>query len=118
VRRDLEWLLNTRCALPDLDEDHDALQASVYTYGLPDFSSFGAGAARTRSKLVRALRRAIASFEPRLSSVEVALIENEGEKHILRFLISGLLHMEPTSEPVVFDTQLDVSKGAYSVQED
>jgi type VI secretion system protein ImpF len=33
----------------------------------------------------------------------------------LRFRISALLVVDPVSEPVTFDTYLDVTRGAYAV---
>src|ERR1700694_5500950 len=39
LRRDLEWLMNTRRVIDDLPESCTELQRSVYHYGLPDISS-------------------------------------------------------------------------------
>lgn len=37
LRRDLEWLLNTRRIAVPLDESETELANSLYNYGLPDF---------------------------------------------------------------------------------
>jgi type VI secretion system protein ImpF len=117
VRRDLEWLLNSRCAILDLGEEYEALEQSVYTYGLPDFSAYGSMQAKTR--LLRAVRRAIEVFEPRLMNIEVSIIDDPVSKQerIMRFLITGLLRMDPAPEQVAFDTRLEMINSEYSVQE-
>lgn len=118
VRRDLEWLLNTRCSPLQLGEEYEALESSVYRYGLPDFTAYGSTQARTR--LLRALRRAIEVFEPRLMNIEVSILEDAyaKEDRMLRFLIAGLLRMDPAPEQVAFDTRLEMISGKYKVRED
>src|SRR5690348_3586410 len=51
VQRDLEWLLNSRRIFLDPDENLKELNRSVYVYGLPDFSNYGAASAPDRAKL-------------------------------------------------------------------
>ena len=51
--------------------------------------------------------------------VKVSLIETDDEgRRQLRFLIEGLLRMEPNPEQVVFDTVLEISSGEYHVKGD
>src|SRR5262245_1792488 len=99
VRRDLEWLLNTRCII-DVGEEFEEIKSSVYTYGLPDFTSFGFGSKQTALRVRLALEQAIATFEPRLKNVTVTPVatEKEEEKRILRFLIAGVLRIEPAPD--------------------
>lgn len=116
LRRDLEWLLNTRAFPEELDEDLEETGASVFTYGLPDFSSMAAGSKQTRTRLERSLQRALEVFEPRLINVTVKAVEGDDkEKRTIRFLISGWLHMSPAPLQVSFDTRLQLARGEYRV---
>jgi type VI secretion system protein ImpF len=117
VRRDLEWLLNTRYSVLDLGEEYEALEQSIYTYGLPDFSAYGS--MQARSRLLRAVRRAIELFEPRLMNIEVSIIDDPAAKQdrVMRFLITGLLRMDPAPEQVAFDTRLEMINSEYRVLE-
>jgi type VI secretion system protein ImpF len=119
VRRDLEWLLNTRSFPEELGEELEQVNASIVTYGLPDFSAYAAGSAQARLRLERALRRALETFEPRLVHVTVTTVDTaETDRRVLRFLISGLLRMDPAPEQVSFDTRLELSRGEYKVTGD
>jgi type VI secretion system protein ImpF len=119
VRRDLEWLLNTRRPSEDLPDGASELEHSVYWYGLPELSSMTMNSSRGRADLIRAIQTAIATFEPRLSNVKVSLVgESETDTPQLRFMIDALLRMEPVSERVSFDTVLEVIEGQYRVRGD
>src|SRR5262249_38203321 len=89
VRRDLEWLLNTRCLFDDLADEFDEVKSSVYMYGLPDFSSHGFGAKQTALRVRLALEQTLETFEPQLINVTVTPItsQKKEERRILRFLI-------------------------------
>jgi type VI secretion system protein ImpF len=116
VRRDLEWLLNTRCTPEVPTEAFDEVRKSVYCYGLPDFSSYTIGSTSDRATLLRFLKGAIEIFEPRLSNVTVAINPDaEKEKRVLRFVIAGLLHMDPAPEQVAYDSVLELSRNEYKV---
>ncbi len=109
VQRDLEWLLNSRRVFIEPDENLKELNRSVYVYGLPDFSNYGAASAPDRAKLLRQIMTAIKLFEPRLLNVRLVPIESD-ETGIqeLRFRIEGLLAMDPAPEPVSFDTVVEL----------
>src|ERR1700675_4615965 len=68
VRRDLEWLLNTRRIADLPDESLKEVNRSTYTYGLPDLSSVSVGSSGDRNRLVRNLLATINLFEPRLAN--------------------------------------------------
>jgi type VI secretion system protein ImpF len=125
VRRDLEWLLNTRRTPAVAPEELAEVTRSVYHYGLPDMTAFARTSPRDRERLARQVEEAIAIFEPRLSGVRVTLAENgkngdganggeEGPE--VRFVIEGLLRVDPTPERVVFDTVLETPSGEYQVR--
>ncbi len=121
LRRDLEWLLNTRRIADDILEGYADLAKSVYGFGLPDFTSFSFANVKDRARLLRALEGAIRNFEPRLTSVKVLPLETStesGSKKLLRFQIEGLLKMAPAPERVSFDTVLQLTTGEYQVKGD
>lgn len=116
VRRDLEWLLNTRRTI-DMPEDFEHLPKSLWNYGLPDFSAYSVNSPRDRSRLLRTLERSIALFEPRLMNVKVIPLDMEaGAARMLRFQIQALLKMDPTPEQISFDTVLQLSSGEYQIR--
>ena len=120
VRRDLEWLLNTRRIPEPAPENLTEVEQSLYNYGLPDITSLSRDSAASYTRLLRQVDRAIAQFEPRLTRVRVSLVETEGEsaRRELRFLIEAVLRMDPNPEPVLFDTVLEFSSGEYEVKGD
>jgi type VI secretion system protein ImpF len=117
VRRDLEWLLNTRATVQQPPESYDELRHSVYVYGLSDLTGLSGDNPDDRIKLQRMIERAIATFEPRLSHVKVIEAPPPDERvRQVRFLIQASLKMDPSPEQVVFDTVLDLSRGQYAVK--
>lgn len=115
LRRDLEWLLNTRSTrLPRTDLRE--LNRSVFVYGMPELSAYALDSAADRARLLNALGQAIERFEPRLCRVAISPLENETHSHALRFRIEGWLRTEAALEPVSFDTVLELSSGEYQVK--
>lgn len=118
VCRDLEWLFNSRQPLeaPQLGK---LLRNSVYAYGLPDITSLSVSSVRDRKRLSQALEEAVRTFEPRILNPRVVVATTEeGKTPRLRFIIEGLLRLDPSPEPVSFDTVLDVASGEYRVPGD
>jgi type VI secretion system protein ImpF len=116
VRRDLEWLLNTRliAILPAVRLRE--VNRSAYVYGLPDFSAYSLSNPDDQNRLVRHLQTAIKMFEPRLAKVRVVPLEVSGANtRILRFRIDALLLMAPAPERISFDTTLQLTSGEYEV---
>jgi type VI secretion system protein ImpF len=116
LRRDLEWLLNSRRnpdqpgpSLPETD-------TSVLQYGLPDFSTFSLASPKDRSKLINMLQSAIKTFEPRLANVKIVQLEfsSTGMRSI-RLLLEGLLMMDPEPELISFDTTLQLTTGDFRI---
>jgi type VI secretion system protein ImpF len=117
VRRDLEWLLNTRRIAVEPDESLKEVTNSVYLYGLPDFTAFSVANSKDQVKLLRVLQGALKLFEPRLANPRVIPMEsNEVGSRRLRFRIEGLLLMDPAPEHVSFDTVLELTTGDYVVK--
>src|SRR5579872_6303155 len=76
LRRDLEWLLNTRQIAGGVPEAFPGLEGSLYGYGLPDVTNLSANSVRDRNRLLRMIETTIASFEPRLSGAKVAIVDS------------------------------------------
>lgn len=123
VRRDLEWLLNTRRQLAEVPEGREELRRSLLRYGLPDVASMPRDVPEARARLVRALEETITLFEPRLTQVRVVLA-GDGERGPadahgageLRFLIEAVLLLDPEPERVVFETTFEPSEREYRVR--
>ena len=119
VRRDLEWLLNTRRNPDDPGAALVETENSLYNYGLPDFSSYSIASMKDQSKLVRVLQAAVKVFEPRLANIRVVPIEiNPKGLRTLRIRIEGLLLMDPAPEHISFDTTLQLTTGDFSIKDD
>jgi type VI secretion system protein ImpF len=117
LRRDLEWLLNTRQPLDAPPEGATELPHSLCAYGLPDITSMGVSSLEDRKKLTRIMETALVNFEPRLANPQVRFVQSgEGKTHILRFVIEGFLRIDPAPEYVTFDTVLETVTGAYEVK--
>jgi len=117
LRRDLEWLLNTRRRPDSVEDDYKELEQSLFNYGLPDLSSMSWDSARDRSRLTRMIEKTIGLFEPRIKRLKVVAAEaTPGAKHILRFQIEGLLDMDPAPEHISFDTVLQLSSGDIQIK--
>ena len=116
VKRDLEWLLNTRQNLEPAPDALKELQKSLYDYGLPDITSIGLHSLRDRDRLLRTLETTIRRFEPRIANVKVSLEPVQPNSRMLRFRIDGVLMVEPAPEPVIFNTILELTSGEYEVK--
>ena len=117
VRRDVEWLLNTRRTPEPAPDSLGELQDSLYDYGLPDITSLSADSPEVRMQLARRIEKAITLFEPRLADVKISVTDTgEGGSRQLRFLIEGMLRMEPNPEQVAFDTILDTTNCNFEVK--
>jgi len=119
LRRDLEWLLNTRRIPDEVPETYEELFRSLYNYGLPDVTSMGLNSPRDRQRLLRLVEQTIEIFEPRLTGVRVHAVENTSAgPRILRFQSEALLKMDPAPEQVLFGTVLQLNSGEYLVKGD
>ncbi len=112
VRRDLEWLLNSRriCEMPD--EGLKEVNRSGYVYGLADVSTLAMAASADRNKLVRQILDTIKLFEPRLMNVRLVMVETpDAGKKDVRLRIEAMLRMDPVPEPISFDTVIELKSG-------
>ncbi len=117
VQRDLEWLLNTRAYFGNIDDRLEEVLKSVAVYGLPDFTGVSAKSHIEQTRMTKAIETAIKNFEPRFLDLRVSLEPISTTDKSLRFRIEANLNMEPTPEPVTFDTVLEMGTGDFKVIE-
>ena len=116
VRRDLEWLLNTRQSPEPATDDLALASKSVFNFGLPDITTLTVQSANDRGRLLRMLEMTIARFEPRIQDPRVFIDNITPGSRTLRFRIDGMLRVDPAPERVSFDTVLELSSGQYEVK--
>lgn len=117
VKRDLEWLLNTK-QMPGAPSGPPHLAGSIVAYGLPDFTASSLASVHDRERLRKAVEAAVAHFEPRLRNVAVTMLEGREFDRTLRFRIDALLDVDPAPEPVTFDSVLQLNNKAFVVNAD
>ncbi len=116
VARDLEDLLNTRCALSDeLLEAFPECASSIVNYGLIDFAGMCLSSSEDRARICAALKTAIEHHEPRLRNVQAWLERENGSINRVSFAISATLAGLPVTESVNFDAVLQPSSLHYSI---
>lgn len=119
LRRDLEWVLNTRRTPEAAGQDSPETEHSLFNFGLPDVTSLGWDSDQDRNRLVRMIHETVAQFEPRIRRLNVVALESsEHARHVLRFQIEGWLDMDPAPERITFDTVLQLSSGQCQVKGD
>ena len=116
VRRDLEWLLNTRHPVIAAPPDSQ-LARSLYMYGIPDVTSMSSKNIHDRQSLVQAMQDTISRFEPRIANPRVTLAPEQNEKiPVLKFVIEGLLRVDPSPEQLSFGAVVELASGECRVQ--
>jgi type VI secretion system protein ImpF len=118
VKRDLEWLLNSKRSPEPPPRGLPHLEGSLLTFGLPDFSTSSLSNARDQDLLQRAVEASIRRFEPRLERVAVTRIEAGPADRSIGFRIDAMLRVDPSPEPVTFDSVLELSSKAFIVRGD
>jgi type VI secretion system protein ImpF len=117
VKRDLEWLLNTRHTPIEIPETLEELNESMAVYGLPDLTALSVKNPNEQNRLAKSIETALRVFEPRFINVKVSLEPIDSTDRQLRFHIEAHLDIEPVPEPVSFDTVLQVGSGEFAVNE-
>jgi type VI secretion system protein ImpF len=118
VKRDLEWLLNTRLTPEPPPEGLTEVNQSLATYGLMDFTTATLSGPKDQDRLRAAVEEAVRRFEPRLQDVEVQLETSSELERSVRFRIDARLKVDPAPEPVTFDTMLQLTSGEFLVKGD
>ncbi len=116
VRRDLEWLLNTRHGAEKIPEGLEEVNRSLAVYGLPDITALGADIQAEQKRLVKAVETAIKIFEPRFLDPKVTLLPISSVERELRLRIEAKLDVDPVPEAISFDTVLQMGSGEFQVK--
>lgn len=116
VRRDLEWLLNSRSFI-ELAPGMDESVKSVANYGLPDITGMSAENPNEQKRLLKAVEEALRTFEPRFLGLVVTMEPPSPTERSMKFRIEAQLDVDPAPEPVVFDTVLQLGSGDFGVNE-
>ncbi|HXF43443.1 MAG TPA: type VI secretion system baseplate subunit TssE [Pyrinomonadaceae bacterium] len=117
VRRDLEWLLNTRCYLEAPEHGLEETKKSLAFYGLPDITGLSAQNPDEQNRLAAALENAIRTFEPRFLNLKITMEPPSHTERAIKFRINAQLDVDPAPEPVMFDTVLELGSGDFAVRE-
>jgi type VI secretion system protein ImpF len=118
VKRDLEWLLNTRLTSEVPPAGLVEVNKSLVTFGIPDFTSTAIKGPKDHELLRQDVEQAVRTFEPRLQDVEVSLEGTAEMERSVRFRIEARLKVDPAPEPVTFDTMLHLTSGEFRVKGD
>ncbi len=118
IRRDLEFLLNTRFYISEPPDEFPELNKSLLNYGLPDLASVNIIDIEKRNEFAKKLEQTLNYFEPRFKSVKVSFMENfDKSDRTLRFRIDAVIYADPLPEMVVFDSILESATRMVSVKE-
>jgi type VI secretion system protein ImpF len=116
LKRDLEWLLNTRRPPIENIGKFERARATIVNYGLSDITALGLDSPSDQKRLRKAMEQCLHEFEPRLTDIVVTLQESQTAERRLRFHIQGLMRINPAPEEISFDTVLELSSGEYTVK--
>jgi type VI secretion system protein ImpF len=118
VKRDLEWLLNSKRTPEPVPPGLSHLERSLLTFGMPDLSALSLTSVQDQDSLRRAIEVLIRRFEPRLTGVSVSQVEGIERDRSVRFRIDAMLRVDPAPEPVTFDSVLQLTSKAFLVKGD
>ncbi len=116
LKRDLEWLLNSRVPPIDIPIGSEASK-SMLCFGLPDFTHFSLENPKHTEALEFAITEAIRRFEPRLIEVAVTLSPGSALNREVNFRIDAMLRVEPNPEPVYYDSRLRLSTRDFVIED-
>jgi len=115
VRRDLEFLLNSRRRCEVMSKEWKHLEYSVINYGIPDYTGANLSHEDDRENFAKLIQKVIMQNESRFKSVSIKVLSAENSiDRTFRFRIDALLKIEPAVKPVVFDSSLEpVTRNFY-----
>ena len=116
LKRDLEWLLNTRQPIIPNLKSYPQTAKSVLNFGFVDIHSFDGSAGKEQNALTVALEKCIRTFEPRINQPRVYLTRSDHLSRSLKFHIEGQIFYENMDEEIKFDTVLEMISGEYEVK--
>ncbi|MFG1462656.1 type VI secretion system baseplate subunit TssE [Xanthobacter sp. DSM 24535] len=108
LRRDLEELLNTDRRVIGWAADLTELDTSLVNFGIMCLSTVNLSTEQRRAQVVEEIGEIIRHWEPRLENMRVSAVPNvDSSDRSLRMRIEAEIMIEPSPEPMVFDTLID-----------
>jgi type VI secretion system protein ImpF len=113
IKRDVEWLLNSRRAFVSEVDKYELASVSVFNFGLPDMTALRG---HDPSAVLMAILQSLRTHEPRIRDPRVHLVRSDTLARSLRFHVDGMLVFEDGEEDISFDTVLEIISGEYEVK--
>ncbi|HQS08481.1 MAG: hypothetical protein B7Y12_09615 [Rhizobiales bacterium 24-66-13] len=108
LRRDLEELLNTDRRVIGWAADLTELDTSLVNFGVMCLSTVNLSTEQRRAQVVEEIGDIIRQWEPRLANMRVSAVPNvDSSDRSLRMRIEAEIMIEPSPEPMIFDTLID-----------
>ncbi len=118
LRRDLEWLLNTRCCATTPPGSLPQLRRSLLSFGVSDFIGANMTTVEQRRTFAGRLEATVHACEPRLQNVSVSVLDpRESTERVLRLRIEATILLEDSSVPVLFTSSVNPTTLRFSVAE-
>jgi type VI secretion system protein ImpF len=118
VRRDLEDLFNSKRQWTTWPASWTELEDSLVNYGLPDFTGSVYAGPRAQADLKRVIEETIARFEPRLRQIQIEFLRRDRDiSRQLRFRVKAVLQMDPYSEQISFESDVESGTGAVRIRD-
>ena len=119
VKRDIEWLLNSKSRFYDLEDHLHDVRDSVLNYGIRDFTGLSSENLKLRT-LERVIYDSLIVYEPRLIPDEldvraVNAVSEMKKVNALPFEISGKIWAEPLPQDFVLRTEVSLETGMVRV---
>lgn len=113
IKRDVEWLLNSRRPHVESVERYPLASESVFNFGLSDVVHLQGHNAEF---VLLAVQKALRTYEPRIRDPRVHLVRLDDLSRSIRFHVDGRLALEDSDEEISFDTVLEIVSGGYEVK--
>ena len=118
LRRDIESLLNSHKRFIPIPSIFPEVARSFISFGVPDFANEGYSTKDHRERLRNEIHRALTLHEPRLTAIQVELLEaGDGDRGQIRFRITAQARSAPQSEDVTFSTAVEPGDFSIRVEE-
>lgn len=115
VKKDLEWLFNSRRSPNASPDSYPELASSVYAYGFPDISAYDPTLKKDQEKLREIMQTNLETFDRRFRDVQIEVEATPGSSNGLNFKIRAVLLSEAAPEEICFETILN-GNGKYEVK--
>ena len=113
IKRDMEWLLNSRKPNVESIDKYELASRSVFNFGLPDFSQLrGHDPESIRLSILKTIR----THESRILDPVVHMVRSDTLSRSIRFHVDGRLAFEDGEEEISFDTLLNMASGTYEIK--